>query len=279
MMAWRTVANEKSARWRIGRLLALVVLCGMAVAGRAQETIATTGTLLLFGEKPQSQRAGQAPTVVRADLVASATLPAMRIVDMTVDAEPVRATLARAKRGLEVRPTAVVIFTGRSDSAASGDDEKLRATLVELARTFARADVEVFLVPSATFVGADVSANLQLAADDAAVHYVEPGTEIGGDPYQSVLADVGKILAARVAPQLPAAHVVEIVAVPTPSRREEATSTVVAKPGPTPATIYMVPPPALKHFDPRETPKARKRLGKTKPPAFETEIQPSATTQ
>jgi hypothetical protein len=251
-----------------------MMIVGGAHNMRAQDVAAfssTTGTLVLLGERPRSQRAGQQPVVVAIDRVASDTLPAMKIVDMTVeDAEPARATLERARKALQAGPDAVIIFTGRADSISGIKDESFRATLTELARVFTRADVEVFIVPSATFVGADVIANLRLAADDAAVQYVEPGTEISGEPYASVIADVAKLVTARRKPTDVAPKPAVVVAAPTPSVTEKPTSSVVvAGPAATPATIYMVPPPALKNFDPRETPTARKRMGKLKKPAFE----------
>jgi len=264
------VRTRRLAAWA---LAAITMILGGTHEGRAQDVAAfssTTGTLVLLGEKPRSQRAGQQPVVVAIDRVASATLPAMKIVDMTVDSEPARATLERARKALQARPDAVIIFTGRADSLSGINDEGFRATLTELARIFARADVEVFVVPSATFVGADVIANLRLAADDAAVQYVEPGTEISGEPYASVIADVAKLVTARRKPTDVAPKPAVVVAAPTPSVTEKPTSSVVvAGPAATPATIYMVPPPALKNFDPRETPTARKRMGKLKKPAFE----------
>lgn len=248
------------------------MICSTDVLRAAPDSFpATTGTLVLLGEKPRTQRAGKVPVTVPIEDVASATLPAMRIVDLTVEKESAQATLARAPKVLERKPTAVVIFTGLSENPSGGDDEALRSTLTALARTFTRADVEVFLVPAATFVGADVSANLRLAADDAAVHYVEPGTEIGGEAYTVVMAEVGKLLSARTAGKVGQVPPAVVLATPAPTSSAAETSagaTVVATPGPTPATVYMVAPPPLKHFDPRETPTARRRMGKVKKPEF-----------
>ncbi|MGC8741950.1 MAG: hypothetical protein ACP5QZ_00055 [Candidatus Sumerlaeaceae bacterium] len=251
----------------------LVVCYALSLQAAPESFPSTTGTLVLLGEKPRTQQAGKAPVTVAIAEVASATLPAMRIVDLTVDKETVQATMAHVPKALTHKPTAVVIFTGLSDKPSSGDDEALRTTLVALARTFTRADVEVFFVPAATFVGADVSANLRLAADDAAVHYIEPGTEIGGEPYHVVMEEVGKLLSARAAKAADTSRSSVVVATvappPSPAVATTGTTTVVAPPGSTPATIYMVAPPPLKRFDPRETPAARRRMGKVKRPDFE----------
>ncbi|MCX7626393.1 MAG: hypothetical protein N2Z21_09310 [Candidatus Sumerlaeaceae bacterium] len=250
--------------------LLLLLVFGLEPAGwgRVETFPLTTGTIVLVGEKPRTQRAGQPPITVDVETIVSQTLPAMRLVNMTVDKEPLDATLQRAAKAANLSARAVVIFTGSSENLGAGDDEKLRAKLVELIRLFTRKDAEVFVVPSATFVGADVCAVLRMAADDAAVHYLEPGVEIVGDPFGVVIEGIGRILTARATVQTPARPVV--VAVEPPAPTDTSTSgTVITKPGATPATIYMVAPPPLKRFDPRETPKARKRLGRVKQPAFE----------
>lgn len=260
--------KHRARHLRASRLLMLLVFAAQATGWALETFPLTTGTIVLLGEKPRTQRAGQPPTTVDVDAIVSQTLPAMRLVNMTVAKEPVETTFQRAAKAAEVSPRAVVIFTGSSENLSAGDDEKLRAKLVELIRVFTRRDAEVFVVPSATFVGADVCAVLRMAAEDAAVHYLEPGAEIVGDPFGVVIEGVGKILAARSAPAAVARPVVAAVVPPTPT--EAPTSgTLITKPGATPATIYMVAPPPLKRFDPRETPKARKRLGKVKTPAFE----------
>lgn len=256
-------------RWGVRVMVALAVVLSSAAMGTAASFAEATGTLVLFGEKPRTQRAGQAPTTVDIAAITSETFPAMRVVDLTTDKEAVEAMVRRADKALAAYPQAVILFVGGSERSAGDDQEKLRSQVVALIRIFTRADVEVFVVPSATFVGADVSAALRLASDDTAVHYVEPGAEILGNPYAVVAEEIGKILAARTRSQQATLAPPAVAAVATPAAVANTSGTVVAKPGATPATIYMVAPPPLKRFDPRETPNARKRLGKLKTPAFE----------
>lgn len=247
------------------------------VAAPAEDspTTPTAPVIVFLGEKPRVQVGGRAPQLVALDPIASQTLPGVRSLDLTVEKESVAATARRADKALAAHPAAVVIFTGSSEQASGGDDERLRGELVQLARIFTRRDINVFFVPSSTAVGADVAANLRLAADDAAAQYIEPGTVIGGDAYETVLREIGKLVGSRLSPPRATPKAVAVtVSTPMPASAAAPTTTtspatVVMRPATTPATIYMVPPPPLKHFDPRETPTARKRLGKLKQPAFE----------
>jgi hypothetical protein len=259
------------------RLLLHVVMCMMVgvalecVSWAAEAAASTSQTVVLLGERPRTQRAGKEALVADIDTIASSTFVGKRIVNMTREKEAVRETLARAEAIVRSKPAVVIIFTGSADEAAGGDDENLRKDLVALVRTFAKEGSEVFLIPSSTSVGADICANLRLAAEDAAVHYLEPGTDIGGNAYSQALRDVAKALSPQQSKSQESAK--PAIVVPTPREVAGETSgteqVVAVKPAATPATIYMVPPPALKHFDPRETPTARKRLGKLKKPAVE----------
>ncbi|GIX43917.1 MAG: hypothetical protein KatS3mg130_0325 [Candidatus Sumerlaea sp.] len=251
--------------------LLLIVVMALPVFVRASQEGSTSPlTVVLLGEKPRVREGARVTVLTQIAQQTSSILNA-RVVDMTVEKESAQATANRAAEALAAKPSAVIIFSGFADEAAGIADESVRKDLVAAARTFGKHDIPVFLVPSSTALGAAVSANLRLAAEESAATYVEPGTEIGGKPYEEALAEIAKKLAPAptVAESSVLAPPVKLASEPPSAQTSGSVQVVKGAAVQTPATIYMVPPPALKSFDPRETPGPKRRIGRPKKPAIE----------
>jgi hypothetical protein len=196
----------------------------------------------------------------------------MKVVDLTIEKETAAALAKRVERALREKPDVVIVFTGSADEKAGTRDEAVIKALSPVVKGLSKECPSVFLVPSSTSLGAAASANLRIAATETGTTFVEPGTEIGGRPYEDALAEVRRQLTeARLAPAptpKPAKATQPGPAMVSQETTGGTVQTVAANAAQTPATIYMVPPPALKRFDPRETPVAKERRGRAKRPAI-----------
>jgi hypothetical protein len=180
------------------------------------------------------------------------------VTDLMTDEEPASATLARVEEIKRAGGKAVVVFTGQADQKSGNTEEELMRTLSELANELSASGITVFLVPSATSVGAAVSAQIRMAANDTNVFYVDPGNETSGEPYRQTLSEVRRLAAQHAdAPR----QVRTLVPIAAPS---DGSTAVKAGPAETPVQIQMVPPPPLKAFEPRR-PSERKATGTKRP--------------
>jgi hypothetical protein len=232
-------------------------------------------TVVLFGERPQWNPEGKQPRIRDIITTASAILNA-NVVDATIPEEKLSDTANRIQSVLSSRPGAVIILSGRKDEKLATNDDAMRQSLTKIIQAFKQNNIQVFVVPSSTSVGAGVSGSLRVIATTTNASFIEPGTELAGHPYQEALGEISKALnvasaASSANASAPADgaedHAASPLSTPAGLKPGSVPGSYSAGPAETPVTIQMTPPPAIKHFDPRET--RQKTPPETKRPAVE----------
>jgi hypothetical protein len=233
----------------------------------AQDDAATTaaeakGKAVLLGEQLRwfTDARTAEPEQIREKV---AELLDMEIVDMTTPGERLEQTIAKADEALAAEPEMIIVLTGAADEKANTTEDQMRARMTGLAKKLAASGRDVYVVPSSTSVGAATSAIIRIAATQADAEYVDPGSEISGEPYKETMAEVRRLHASGRAgdTETPQAGV---PVVPIDRQTTDGGRSVIAGPAQTPVTIEMIPPKPLKRFNPQR-PTATKKSDKKQP--------------
>ncbi|MBX7244372.1 MAG: hypothetical protein K1X53_02670 [Candidatus Sumerlaeaceae bacterium] len=229
--------------------------------------MAKHGPVVLFGEVPRWSKDGKRPEV--RDVTGAARVQWKgEVIDKMTTGELAANTLKRVDAIKALHPQIVILFNGASDQDANtGEDAHVKA-LKETAEALVGSGIHVYVVSSDPSIRAAFSAHLRIASSLANATFSETGTEFGGKPYEEAFAEIAKTESLRaVKPAIPPTTAAA-ASVP-PSAGDDATSGLrVYSGGPaqTPVAIQMVPPPALKQFDPRDS-LGKKPTTKAKKPA------------
>lgn len=233
-------------------------------------------TVVFFGERPKWVPDGKQPAV-RDIITTSSQLLGAAVVDATVAEESVVETAKRVASVISSRPTAVILYTGRTDDRKSTPDEQVQKALTSIVDSIRQQNIQAFIVPSSTGVGAGVSGRMRVVATTSNAIYVEPGTESGGRPFEEALEEVKSQLQAAVPGGPLTASTGTTLgttgsagAISTPANLSPAgeQGQFTAGPAETPVTIHMQPAPVLKSFDPREAVKKGRPTPARKQPAI-----------
>ena len=240
--------------------------------------------------------------VAPADVISSASdILRLDLRDETVPGETAAATLARAEKALEAKPSVVILLTGATDETSRTAETAFRDTVTEIARKAGAASPAVFIVPSSTGLSASRIAALREAAINTGAQFVETGTQFEGTPYFDALLEIHRVRTGALAPasvpvagstprpepaprasaatgattvsgelaiQRAPAIVFEEPAIPVPEGEDPGPRTVRSGAAPTPIVGQYVPPPALKRVDPSSQSLVPKRT-KNKRPSVE----------
>lgn len=222
-------------------------------------------TAILLGERPRWLPEGKQPTIGEI-LTSSSQILGRRAIDSTTAEEKIATTAERA-REMDVAGTdLIVLFTGRADTKSKTGEQEIFDAVAASAAVLTEKGVSLVVVPSSTDVSGSFGGTLRVAANLANVPYVEPGTEFRGTPYEEALQEIAQMLPPGDSPA-------NRPALATPAnfaRSASAPTTHSAGPAETPIIIPMQPPPAIKHYDPREDrPKPAKKTRNSKQPAVE----------
>lgn len=241
--------------------------------------------------------------VAPADVISSASdILRLELRDETVPGEAAAATLARAEKALESKPSVVILVTGATDETSRTAETAFRDTVTEIVRKAGSVSPAVFIVPSSTGLSASRIAALREAAINTGAQFVETGTQFEGTPYFDALEEIHRIRTG--APEPASVPVAGATPKPAPAPRASAPAdrattvsgelaiqrapaivfeepdlpedegessgprTVQSGAAPTPITGQYVPPPALKRVDPSSQSLVPKRT-KNKRPSVE----------
>lgn len=252
---------------------------------------ATAGLVVLAGDTVKWRPSGA--QLSQEDAVATATeLLGMTCNDKTKSGATIADIVKNAGDITAQKPRIVILFVGAADQKAKTSDDDMAAAVTSVTKVLAAAGARVYLVPSSINLDAAIVANLRIAASGVGAVFIEPGTEIGGHPYEEALADiarnekegVAREKAKTAAGMQPVAKTPAPTPTPAPSTQVTSASqlaneiagtgsttsgSVVQPGGGAPYTGRMIPPPALKQFTPTDPRENIRKTESGKKPATE----------
>lgn len=156
------------------------------------ETSETTHAVILLGDKagfnPDSPRRAPYPEL----LTATETRLGGNVADYTSVGLTLASTLDMIQSAPEVQADIVLLFGGLADEAAEIKEDQVRENVVLIATELRQRnpEMQIFLIPSATYLGTLFSAHLRLAAIDADISFIPLGTEVGGHPFDDAFDEI-----------------------------------------------------------------------------------------